>query len=86
MKDMALGMQFDAETGNEKLHISGGALEHRKCFSYLLFLLWDAANRQRYASVEELLAGGASVKVSIVGTERKASNFPMQKCFTLALL
>ena len=68
---MAAGMQSDAEAWNEQLYITGGALEHSKCFWYLLFLVWSETNQLSYADASQLGSAGAHVTVSVPKTDEK---------------
>ena len=67
---MAKGMEADAEAWNTQLDITGGALEHSKCFWYLLFQTWSEHNRRRYLTKSELEEKGASISVSVAGTDK----------------
>ena len=64
-------MERDAELWNTYLHISGGALEHQKCFWYLMNQEWNENNRKYLSSKEKLEEAGAVVHVSVTGSDRK---------------
>ena len=68
---LAAGMEKDAEAWNTQLDISGGALEHSKCFWYLLYQAWTKTNRKHLLSKADLSEAGAYVSVSVAGTDRK---------------
>ena len=70
VKKLAAGMEADAEAWNTQLDITGGALEHSKCFWYLMYQTWSKTNQQRLLSKTELEAAGAVINVSVAGTER----------------
>ena len=76
---LAAGMEKDAEAWNTQLDISGGALEHSKCFWYLLYQTWSKTNQKRFLSKKELIEKGAAVSVSVAGTDRK-ENIKLKDC------
>ena len=71
MEQLARGMEADAEAWNTQLDITGGALEHTKCFWYLLYQSWTEHNKRVYLSKKDLISKGAAISVSVAGTEKK---------------
>ena len=71
---LAKGMEADAEAWNVQLDITGGALEHSKCFWYLMYQTWSKTNQQRLLSKSELEEQGAAIDVSVSGTRNSVAS------------